>query len=164
MRTVGRKETPLGLSVACVSCAGLFVVMSTRALSPRPRPYKALTRFLFLLPKTQTSPPRYLVLAGISYKNLTGHLTVGGRGFTVSGITRCVCQSGRRLEGSRAYFVTFVNVIHAILPTRGLELNVASVMKSAKHLTWTWGIHFICFMWSSRYVYRAEKKSWYVVA
>ena len=36
-----------------------------------------------------------------------------------------------------------VNGIHTILPTRGFELNVVSVvlvMKSAKHLTWTWGI------------------------
>ena len=37
-----------------------------------------------------------------------------------------------------------VNGIHAILPTGGFELNVASVMKSAKHLTWTWGIGHDC--------------------
>ena len=49
-------------------------------------------------------------------------------------------ESGTRLEVARAYLVTFVNVIHAIIPTRGFELNVASVTKSAKHPTWTWGI------------------------
>ena len=32
-----------------------------------------------------------------------------------------------------------VNGIHTILPTRDFVLNVASVMKSAKHPTWTWG-------------------------
>ena len=49
-------------------------------------------------------------------------------------------QSGTRLEVAGAYLVTFVNVIHIIILTRGFELNVVSVMKSAKHLTWTWGI------------------------
>ena len=51
-------------------------------------------------------------------------------------------KSGTRLEVVRAYLVTFVNVIHAIIPIRGFELNVALVMKSAKHPTWTWGIEF----------------------
>ena len=49
-------------------------------------------------------------------------------------------QSGTRIEVARAYLVTFVNIIHTIIPTRGFELNVVSVTKSAKHLTWTWGI------------------------
>ena len=49
-------------------------------------------------------------------------------------------QSGTQLEVARAYLVIFVNVIHTIIPTLGFELNVASVTKSPKHPTWTWGI------------------------
>ena len=48
--------------------------------------------------------------------------------------------NGNRASVSRCRERFFITFRQRFLPTRGFELNVASVMKSAKHLTWTWGI------------------------